>query len=800
MKKLVAVVLMLVLSVNAAGVFAVQQNDNAQKQTISVQCPNLQFETHDTSYLKISFDQPTTYLLQSGQPLLPKLVKTFELTFGVTNVNVEVTPGRIQQITIDKSIEQAPYPVVREQQISSEYESTSEYGTAQGSQQNDLYPSSWYDMEVVCGLNKNQKRVTHVIVQLYPVRYHQEEQTLSYASTFDVSLSYDLPESTPSPLEEEYDMVIITPNKFSNYLTPLLDHKNEIGKKTFLKTTSEIYQEYPDGVDKPEQIKLFIKDAIETYNITYVLLVGGLRNQLFARDREHMNYGARAWYIPVRYTNLYDEGSVYDPGFISDLYYADVYKAGGEFDDWDSNDDGVMAANKPGVAPDQLDLAPDVYVGRLACRNIIEVKNMVNKIIAYETPETDRDWFNKIITISGDGFQDQQDLDVQWDTTGLPDGSYTIYAQSTNPEDTKGIIDVVNITLDKSKASVVTFSELDHKKISIYPGDPIAEITSPSEGDILGNTNVNFVPPQAYIGARWARVEYVNNIMHIRGKSYDPRPYGNLTDIKIWIENSQGQTIFINQTNNTETYYEGEWETGEKLLNGRGGALAYMPSDMEKEILWTSNGKFTSQADVIEALSKGSGFVYFAGHGSPIVWADQNPGIPGGRRNSSITGIRTVDLFNRPHFPMDTLTNNEKPFVLMIGGCHNSQFNVTLLATLLDFARGLYWTYGMPTPECFGWYFVKLKDRGAIASIGNTGLGYGYLGRACNLGLGGWISPEFFRQYEVEGQEILGDAHGQSILNYIKEIGKSDKIDMKTMEEWVLLGDPSLFMGGYEAS
>ncbi len=43
-----------------------------------------------------------------------------------------------------------------------------------------------------------------------------------------------------------------------------------------------------DGRDKPEQIKYFIKDAIETYNITFVLLVGGTKGI------------RKQWYVPVR--------------------------------------------------------------------------------------------------------------------------------------------------------------------------------------------------------------------------------------------------------------------------------------------------------------------------------------------------------------------------------------------------------------------------------------------------------------------------------------------------------------------
>lgn len=61
----------------------------------------------------------------------------------------------------------------------------------------------------------------------------------------------------------EYDLVIIAPSKFVNNLQKLVDHKNSLGVNTKLKTTEEIYDNFT-GVDKPEQIKYFIKYATET--------------------------------------------------------------------------------------------------------------------------------------------------------------------------------------------------------------------------------------------------------------------------------------------------------------------------------------------------------------------------------------------------------------------------------------------------------------------------------------------------------------------------------------------------------
>ena len=183
--------------------------------------------------------------------------------------------------------------------------------------------------------------------------------------------------------DETYDMVIIAPEKFSSALQPLIDHKNSLYIHTTLKTTESIYNDY-SGRDEAEQIKYFIKDALETWNISYVLLVGGRMGQ-----RLH-------FYIPGRYVIL-DDGYTDHP-YLSDLYYADIYKNGDEFDDWDSNDDDVFAE----WGKDDLDLKPDVYVGRLPCRYLFEVKIVVDKIIEYETTTYGSSWFNRMTLLGGD--------------------------------------------------------------------------------------------------------------------------------------------------------------------------------------------------------------------------------------------------------------------------------------------------------------------------------------------------------------------------------------------------------------
>ena len=118
-----------------------------------------------------------------------------------------------------------------------------------------------------------------------------------------------------------------------------------------------------------------------------------------------------------------------------------------------------------------------------------------------------------------------------------------------------------------------------------------------------------------------------------------------------------------------------------------------------------------------------------------------------------------------------------------------------------DFPTYKLWTYGTGVPETFSWHIVSRPNGGAIASMGNTGFGYGMPHKECTTGGGdGWITIEFFRQYGEQNHEILGNAYSETLKTYI---GNFDMTDLeaghaKTVQQWVLLGDPSLKIGGYD--
>lgn len=349
--------------------------------------------TQVNQYLTVNLDQASSFLSKTGEPVLPVVRRVFTLPLGSRVDHVKVNFSPAQEMTVSKQLLPGPAPVpktggatypkhVKENDI---YESS------------QVYPPQTFDYSVSVGI-KNGNRVVILTVDCYPVRYSPASNLLYFSQGVDITVTYREPVS-PVRFPDAYDMVIITPGSYSEELQPLIDHKNLRGVQTTLKTIEAILAEYP-GRDDPEKIKYFIKDAIETWGIDYVLLVGG------------------AAQIPCRYTHVYFDYDYQDYWvFPSDLYYADIYDDTLGFSTWDSNDNDLFAEYNWYGNTDELDLYPDVYLGRLACINESQVTVCVNKIIAYESEGAyAQEWFTNLILIGGDS--------LPGDTEQVDEGEY----------------------------------------------------------------------------------------------------------------------------------------------------------------------------------------------------------------------------------------------------------------------------------------------------------------------------------------------------------------------------------------
>jgi hypothetical protein len=44
---------------------------------------------------------------------------------------------------------------------------------------------------------------------------------------------------------------------------------------------------------------------------------------------------------------------------------------------------------------------------------------------------------------------------------------------------------------------------------------------------------------------------------------------------------------------------------------------------------------------------------------------------------------------------------------------------------------------------------------------------------------------------------VLGDAYAQTLISYINTFDMGEDDHIKSLQQWVLLGDPTLMIGGY---
>ena len=341
----------------------------------------------DGEYVKIYVKESNSYMTTPGGPKLPIFTKTFEFPLGTEITDIECEYSDVKIMSLSEKIEPVPLfklsgnsHVKLEKKINPViYES------------HNSYPPYWFSYEKGAGINEDGEHVLFLSLQIHPVRYIAAKDIIQHIDSIQIVINYEEPKIV-SFKSNVFDLVIITPLEFSQNLLPLVEHKNSHDIKTNLTDLAYIYNLFP-GRDEAEQIKYFIKYALEEWGIRYVLLVGDIKK------------------LPIRDTDAYPWVG-FGNNILTDLYYADIYNESYAFCSWDGNKNdtfGEVEYNFSDFPPqmidlDDVDLYPDVHVGRLACRNIEEVEIVVNKIINYEENTYGRRWFKKIVLAGGDTF------------------------------------------------------------------------------------------------------------------------------------------------------------------------------------------------------------------------------------------------------------------------------------------------------------------------------------------------------------------------------------------------------------
>lgn len=171
-------------------------------------------------------------------------------------------------------------------------------------------------------------------------------------------------------------LLVIAPERFHAALSDFVQYKqNQLPAE--LVSLEKVLKETA-GVDDPERLKRYLYASWQKRGTGYALLVGD------------------ADLVPVRYMVLDRVTSAaFDYAFYpSDLYYSDLAKQDGSFDDWNARKDGFHAAyfgevrgeknKKDPINYDQVDYRPEIAVGRWPVDTPDEVRLIAAKTIAYE--------------------------------------------------------------------------------------------------------------------------------------------------------------------------------------------------------------------------------------------------------------------------------------------------------------------------------------------------------------------------------------------------------------------------------
>ena len=157
--------------------------------------------------------------------------------------------------------------------------------------------------------------------------------------------------STPS---ETYDYVIITTDALESSVTPLVTWKRAIGYSVNVVTTTWISANYP-GIELPVQMKNFLIDKYPEWGIEYVILVGDIED------------------VPMKMCSPKPDDHNEDTP--TDHYYADLSG------DWNADGDEYYGEYEG----DDVDLAPEVYVGRIPWSDPAIVNSICQKLVNFES-------------------------------------------------------------------------------------------------------------------------------------------------------------------------------------------------------------------------------------------------------------------------------------------------------------------------------------------------------------------------------------------------------------------------------
>ena len=401
MMKFASIAIVVFLIFSGVNIFIPKATDtNIQTKTLTLNLSETEIINQNSNII-IQIPESTTYTTQPGKPRLPTIEKTLSFPINTKITKISCIPIKITEQEINKKLILTPMHI----QLNTNKISNQKQTYYQNPQP---FPNKWLNYQLGRGLINGEKSLI-LKIQANPIQYYPQQNLIKKAQNMQINIQYqtkNINQNVENSFDENYKLIIITPSEFKNNLQPLVTHKESRNISTKLITLDEIYDGnyfLAQGSDEQEKIKYFIKNAYDQWETQFVLLVGSSKK-----------LPPRETYIHIYREDEEDDNEI----IVSDLYYADLYNENGTFQTWDTNGNQYYGEYNWSGNTDDLDLHPDVYLGRLACIDADEVDVVVNKIINYEQLQAyKKSWFKSIVLIGGDSFPAMFD-----ETSGINEG------------------------------------------------------------------------------------------------------------------------------------------------------------------------------------------------------------------------------------------------------------------------------------------------------------------------------------------------------------------------------------------
>ncbi len=197
------------------------------------------------------------------------------------------------------------------------------------------------------------------------------------------SISSKIPNQNIHGISDGADFVIISPQEFLSAANRLKAQR-EIPDINYLKTyvfdINQIYNEFSGGLMDPLAIRNFVKYAYNNWTIKplYVLLLGD-----GSYDYKNIyNLNVKNYIPPMEKT-------------VDDMNEIMSY----------NSDDFLMDINESFPAPGDPSIGrPDFAEGRICVNSLDQANTVIDKIISYESPQTNDIWKKKIMYCADDGW------------------------------------------------------------------------------------------------------------------------------------------------------------------------------------------------------------------------------------------------------------------------------------------------------------------------------------------------------------------------------------------------------------